>query len=494
MITIRIEDITDRGIGVGRTEEGMTVFVSGGLPGDLVRAEITKQKKRYANARAVEILEESGERADRLCAQSLCGGCPYSKLTYDAQLRIKQKHVYDALSRLGGIEDPLVRPIIGMDEPFRFRNKAVTSVSTGGIITKKGGIVVPVSEPRVGFYRARSHETIDCPACLLQTEAAEAAAAALRRFMREDHITGYDPKWKKGLMRNMIVRTAMGSGEVMVILVINGRGIPNAEKLVSMLDEAIEGVGSFEDGTPWYSLESVIVNHGNVKEGMLYGDRTDVLAGKPTITEYIRDMEFEISPLSFYQVNPKQMEVLYDIAARYADLQGGETVLDLYCGAGTIGLWLLNELRARDADAFEQTSVLGIETVKDAVLDANRNAVLNGIVNARYICGTAEEVLPQILHHEDTEDERAQMDIRINACDVAILDPPRAGCEESLLSTVCDAEPDRIVYVSCNPATLARDVKYLSTRGYVFCEAAPVDLFPHGGHVECAVLMSRTDK
>ena len=520
LITVRIEDITDRGMGVGRMEDGMAVFVSGGLPGDLVRCEVTKRKKRFANARTVEVLEASGERTDGFCAQSLsCGGCPYEKISYDAQLRIKRQHVIDALTRPGGVKNPLVHPTVGMEEPFRYRNKAVTSVSTGGIITKKGGIVVPVSEPAVGFYRARSHETVDCPVCLLQTVAAEAAAAALRRFMIEDHITGFDPKWNRGLMRNMIVRTAMGTGEVMVILVINGRGIPNAEKLVSMLDEAVASVGAFEDGTPWYSLESVVVNinapadpKGKGKNkgraadggGALYGDRTYVLAGKPTIAEHIGEMEFEISPMSFYQVNPQQMEVLYDIAARYAGLQGGETVLDLYCGAGTIGLWQLNDLRARDPEAFARTRVLGIESVKDAVLDANRNAVLNRIVNARYVCGKAEEVLPKLMSTdeervpedgegmpEDFVQEHAQDGLAISSCDVAILDPPRAGCEEALLDAVCNAGPSRIVYVSCDPATLARDVRYLSTRGYRFCEATPVDLFPQTGRVEMVCLLSQ---
>ncbi|MBQ1489980.1 MAG: 23S rRNA (uracil(1939)-C(5))-methyltransferase RlmD [Eubacterium sp.] len=492
LISVRIEDITDRGMGVGRMEDGMAVFVSGALPGDLVRCEVVKKKKRFANARTVEVLEESAERTDGFCAQSLsCGGCPYEKITYDAQLRIKRQHVIDALTRLGGVEDPLVRPAVGMEEPYRYRNKAVTSISTGGIITKKGGIVVPVAEPAVGFYRARSHETVDCPVCLLQTEAAEAAAEALRQFMVEDHITGYDPKWERGLMRHMIVRTAMGTGEVMVIFVINGRGIPHAEKLVEMLAAAIEEIGQFEDGTPWYSLESVILNTNTAKEGGLYGDRTVVLAGKPTITECIRDMEFEVSPLSFYQVNPVQMEPLYDIAAQYADLQGGESVLDLYCGAGTIGLWMLNDLRNRDPEAFQSVQVIGIESVKDAVLDANRNAVLNRIVRARYVCGKAENVLPALMGDPEA-DAAIPEDLAVTGCDVAVLDPPRAGCEETLLSAVCDAEPSRIVYVSCNPATLARDVKYLMGRGYAFIEATPVDLFPHAGHVECCSLLVKT--
>ena len=327
--------------------------------------------------------------------------------------------------------------------------------------------------------------------------------------MVEDHITSYDPRWEKGLMRHMIVRTAAGTGEVMVILVINGKAIPNAQKLVEMLDEAIYNVPVYDDGPMAgveFSLESVVINVNKSKnlEGPILGEECITIAGKPTITEEVSGMKFEISPLSFYQVNREQMVKLYDKVLEYADLKGGETVLDLYCGVGTIGLFCAREMekKARES-AAEPGQVIGIESIKGAVLDANRNATINGIVNARYVCGKAEEVLPKMMgmasaqggensaHGTESGKEPA---IRISQADVAILDPPRAGCDERLLEAVAKAEPEKIVYVSCDPATLARDIKWLTENGYEFKEATPCDMFPWTSHVECAVLMSRVDK
>lgn len=487
-IRLQINDMTTDGSGVGRSEDGLTVFVKGALPGDTVQAEIFRVKKRYALARLLSIDEPSEDRTEGFCSlDSRCGGCPMGRLTYDAQLRLKERHVRDALTRIAGLRDPLIRPALEAESPWRYRNKASMAVSTGGIITRKGGIVENLGEPAVGFYRGKSREVTDCPDCALQTEPAAAAAEALREFMRQDHITGYDPRWEKGLMRHMVVRTAFGTGEVMVILVINGKGIPHAAKLVAMLDEAVEEP---------FSLESVILNINKGKPGEIFGDKTEVLAGRPTINEELGGMRYEISPLSFYQVNPAQMVKLYNKAAEYAALTGGETVLDLYCGAGTIGQWLLNELRSRDGEAFAGTKVIGIESQKSAVLDANRNAVINGIVNARYVCGKAEFVLPRLMGNSgDTADFAASApvdeDLRVTKADVVILDPPRAGCDERLLDAVTAAEPSRIVYISCDPATLARDVKYLNGKGYRFMEATPADLFCWTGHVECVVLMSK---
>ena len=299
--------------------------------------------------------------------------------------------------------------------------------------------------------------------------------------MVEDHITSYDPRWEKGLMRHMIVRTAAGTGQVMVILVINGKAIPNAQKLVEMLDEAIYNVPVYDDGPMAgveFSLESVVINVNKSKnlEGPILGEECITIAGKPTITEEVSGMKFEISPLSFYQVNREQMVKLYDKVLEYADLKGGETVLDLYCGVGTIGLFCAREMekKARES-AAEPGQVIGIESIKGAVLDANRNATINGIVNARYVCGKAEEVLPKMMVQAD----------------VAILDPPRAGCDERLLEAVVKAEPEKIVYVSCDPATLARDIKWLGEHGYEFKEATPCDMFPWTGHVETVCLLSR---
>ena len=552
-----------------QTGRGFAIFVKDAIVGDRVRVELTKVKKHYAFGRVTEILEASPERIEPFCPyQGACGGCAYGTLHYDAQLALKEKQVRDKLTRLGGLSAPKVMPILGMGDadpeetPFRYRNKASMPVSTGGLLTKKGGIQQPIHEPRVGFYRAGTHEVVDCEDCWLQSEPAMAAANALRRFMEEDHITSYDPRWAKGLMRHLIVRTAAGTGEVMVILVINGKAIPNAPKLIRMLDDAISAIPVYETGAlagVEFNLESVIVNINSSKtlEGQILGEECITIAGKPTIMEEVGGLSFEISPLSFYQVNRAQMLRLYDKVLEYAALQGDETVLDLYCGVGTIGLFAAAEMNRKaaapnhaairnteetlashettEAAAFNHAAirnteetlashetieaaapnrkkagrVIGIESIKGAVLDANRNAVINGIVNARYVCGKAEEELPKMVRTKAQEEDAARKaakqygeaaakkellkdeSLRITDADVVILDPPRAGCEQPLLEAVVQAAPDRIVYVSCDPATLARDIKWLGEHGYEFKEATPCDMFPWTGHVETCVLLQR---
>ncbi|MBP3385177.1 MAG: 23S rRNA (uracil(1939)-C(5))-methyltransferase RlmD, partial [Firmicutes bacterium] len=354
---IEIIDISDQGQGIGRSE-GMAVFVKNAVVGDIVRVELTKVKKNYAFAKLLEIVEPSEYRIEPLCQDGFsqgCGGCSLARLDYEGQLELKQKQVYDKLTRLGGLENPVVNDIIGMDEPFFYRNKAQFPVSTGGIITRKGGIMENLGEPAVGFFKPRSHEVVNCYECMLQSPAAMAAAEALRQFMEEDNITAWDERWEKGLMRHLIVKTAFGTGEVMVVLVINGKGIPNASKLIEMLDDAVYEAG--------FSLESVVVNVNKKKTSEIMGDECIPIAGKQTINEVVGDLTFEISPMSFYQVNPVQMKELYDKALEYAALTGTETVLDLYCGIGTIGLYC-----AKDAG-----KIVGIEVVKNAVIDANRN-------------------------------------------------------------------------------------------------------------------------
>ena len=487
IVRLKIEDISHEGQGIGKAD-GFAVFVKNTVLGDVVDAELTKVKKNYAFGKVVEMVEESGLRQEPICQYAgQCGGCAFQKMTYEGQLHLKRKQIVDKLVRLGGLEDPKVNDAIGMEEPFRYRNKASMPVSTGGLITRKGGIVEPVHEPRIGFYQAKSHDVVNCDDCMLQSEPAMAAARALRQFMEEDNITSYDPRWEKGLMRHMIVRTAMGTGQVMVILVINGKGIPNAAKLIQMLDDAIFEVPVYEEGPlagVEFSLESVVVNVNKKNTSDILGEECITLAGSPTIMEKVGDLEFEISPLSFYQVNPQQMEKLYGKVVEYADLKGGETVLDLYCGVGSIGLFLANDMRNKGDNTGR---VIGIESVKPAVLDANRNAVVNGIVNARYVCGKAEEEMPKMVSGEGLKDES----LRITQADVVILDPPRAGCEEELLKAVVEVDPAKIVYVSCDPATLARDIKFLVANGYEFVEATPCDMFPWTGHCEVVSLLQR---
>lgn len=488
-----IDDMSSEGQGIGHAA-GMAVFVKDAIAGDKVNAEITKVKKNYAFAITSEIIEPSPYRIEAQCQYSgRCGGCAYPAMSYEGQLAVKEKQVREKLIRLGGVENPKINPIVGMDKPYGYRNKAQMPVSTGGIITRKGGIMENLGECAIGFYKAKSHEVIDCRECMLQAPPVAAAAQALREFMKSDNITAYDPKWQKGLIRHLVVKTAMGTGEVMVILVINGKGIPNSAKLVEMLDCAISDLPVREDGVE-YSLESVVVNVKKDKTPEIMGKECLNIAGKPTILEQVGEMQFEISPLAFYQVNPVQMKVLYDKVLDYAQLKGSENILDLYCGVGSIGLYCANEMRKKSQEQGNDTvsgQVLGIESVKGAVIDANRNAVINGLVNARFICGRAEEELPKVLEGYIDKDE---FEVPPFKPDIIILDPPRSGCAQELLESAVSAEPEKIIYVSCDPATLARDVKILTQKGYEFVEGSIVDVFPWSTHVESVVLMSRVDK
>lgn len=492
MVQLTIDDQTETGEGFGRTEDGMSVFVQGAILGETVRARVEQVKKGYLRARCREVLAPSSWRTVTPCPyQRECGGCPLGCLNEEGQLMLKERHVRDKLERLAGLERPLVRPIVAAPEKFHYRNKAVMAISAGGLRTLKGGLQVNAGPPRVGFVPRKSHDVVDCLDCRLQPPPVMAAAETVRQFMLEDHITAYDPRYEKGLLRHLIVRTAHGTGEVMVILVVNGKGIPGAQKLVAMLDEAITD--------DFWSLESVIVNvnRGRTRPGQpVWSERFETLAGRPVIRETLGGLDWEISPLAFYQVSPAQTERLYAIAMDYAGIQGGEKVLDLYCGVGTIGLF------AMQAGAG---SVLGIESVHGAVVDANRNAVINGIVNARYLCGKAEEILPALtgrggdtqLDDSPTGKPRAWDPDLVQLAqnpDVIFLDPPRTGCKPALLDTAAALGPARIVYVSCDPATLARDIRYLGGKGYQFVEATPVEMFPQTGHVETVVLMSRKDK
>ena len=512
IVELTIEDMSDMGQGIGREEaggtgsmagsSGMVVFVPDTLPGDRVRAEITKVKKSYAFGRLVEVVEASGDRTEDVCpyAKEGCGGCPLGGIEYSAQAALKEKQVQSKLKRLAGVdEDFAFSPIAAAREPYCYRNKAVMPISTGGLITKKGGIQEPVHEPRIGFRPARSNNVIDCEECRIQATTAMAAAMATRQFMTEDNITSYDSRWDKGLMHEMTVKTAFGTGEVMVIYDINGKGIPNAAKLIGYLDDAVYDAGG--------SLESVILR---TRKGSK--TKTETLAGKPTITDIVeiesgdgvREYSFEISADSFYQVNHMQMQKLYGIVRDYcrraagelardnAQSAGGKPVIwDLYCGIGTIGLSV--------ADLAER--VKGVELVKEAIIDANRNATINGIVNAIYEQGKAEELIPKWVQAGEY-------------ADIAIVDPPRAGCRPELLEAIAAAEIPYIVYVSCDPATLARDIRLLkegfagdakaepaeksdpaekSGAGAVYELAAvtPVDMFPHTSHVECVSLLQK---
>ena len=430
-VELKITDMTSDGRGVGRAH-GMACFVDGAVAGDTVLARITRVKKSYCLAATETIIKSSPDRREPYCEyMGECGGCPFGLLTDEAENRLKEKHVYDKLVRIAGIEIPKVRHILRAARPFNYRNKAVMSVDESG---------------RVGFIARAGSRVIDCKTCALQAPSVEVCAEALRTFIACENI---------GCIKRMTVKTAFATGEVMVILEISGKGIPGWEKFVMMIDDALTGD---------YSLESVTLVDGN--------GRCRVLAGRRTITDELCGLKFEISPLSFYQVNHDMTEKLYETALRYAGLTGAETILDLYCGIGTIGL-----SAARSGAA----KVIGVESAKEAVIAANRNAVINGTANAVYECGMAETVVPELISDGIKPD-------------VVILDPPRRGCDAALIDSVAKATPKRIVYVSCDPATLARDVRKFIDNKYEFIEATPVQMFLHTGHIEVVTLLTRTAK
>lgn len=463
IVQLTITDLGNEGQGIGRAD-GLAVFVKGAVPGDVVKATLVTVKKNYAIGQLNEMVECSADRIDPLCKLAgICGGCSMQSISYASQLVLKKKMVTDKLARLGGIQEPVVRDTLGMASPFAYRNKAQFAVNGGGIKRTKDGRWANERPCVIGFYQAKSHKVVACDHCMIQAEPAMRLAKALEGFMASDNVTAYDEDTGKGLIRHLIVKTGFQSGEVMAILVINGKGIPNGEKLAYLMDDAIDAIPTDDNGFA-YSLESVILNINKKKNGEMMGDQSFLLAGKSSILDGIGDLSFEISPQSFYQVNPAQTKVLYDQVVDYAALTGEETVLDLYCGVGTIGLYC----------AAQAKRVIGIESVKAAVLDANRNAVINGIVNTTFVCGKVEEELPRLLE----EGVRP---------DVILLDPPRAGCDPALLDAIAFSNPARIVYVSCDPATLARDVRLLTEKGYRFVEAQPVDMFPWTGSVEVVV-------
>jgi len=464
---VEIIDMGTEGAGIGRVD-GMTVFIEGAIKGDYAEIEITQVKKSFARGRVLELIQESPHRISPECSYAEeCGGCSFQSMDYEGQLELKQKWVSDRLQRIGGITDIMVKPTLGMKEPYRYRNKAQFPIQAGHLIKNHEGKLRNDKPCSIGFYKPRTHDIVHCEHCMIQAEPAEILAGAVKKFVEEQGISVYDSKKRMGVLRHLIVKSAFATGEVMAVVVVNGKHLKKVERLVELMDDAVNSLPLDETGQQRWSLESVVLNINKNKGSQILGRECITLAGKSTITDRVGNLFFEISPQSFYQVNPVQMKVLYDKVVEFADLAGEETVLDLYCGVGTIGLYCASKAKR----------VIGIESEKSAVLDANRNAVINGIVNAEYIYGKSEEVLPKRLR-----------DVK---ADVVILDPPRSGCDTALLDAVLELNPERIVYVSCDPATLARDVKILGEGGYAVKEVQPVDMFPWTSHVECVCLLER---
>ena len=442
-IKLNLESCSSNGSGVGH-HEGMAVFVPATAVGDEITAHILKVKKTYAYAKVESVLTPSPDRIDAECPVYLkCGGCVFSHMVYSAETKIKASHVAECFKRIGGVE-PEFEPIIAAENDKRYRNKAQFPVSLEN------------GEIRTGFYSSHSHRVIHCPDCLLQPEEFEKILGVFAAYVKDNGVTVYDETAHKGLLRHIYLRKGTKSGEIMVCAVINGNKLPNENKLVSALTECNK------------AIRSIIVNVNKEKTNVILGKTCRTLWGEDYITDILCGLTFRISPLSFYQVNRDQAEKLYSKAAEYAALSGSETVLDLYCGAGTIGLSMAKNAK----------EIIGVEIVPEAIEDAKINAQINGITNTRFICGDAAKAA-EILKNEG---------IRPN---VIILDPPRKGCSPDMINTAAQMQPERIVYVSCDPATLARDCGLFAALGYIAAKATPVDMFPRTGHVETVVLLSQ---
>ena len=494
MVTVTIEDVGMEGEGIGKID-GFPLFIKDAVVGDTVEAKIIKSKKNYAYARVEKVVTPSPFRVEPPCkSHRQCGGCQIQALSYDRQLAFKQDKVRNNLLRIGGfseeVVDRVMEPVVGMENPLRYRNKAQYPFGTD----KQGN-------PITGFYAGRTHSIISNTECYLGREENREILQTILDYMKEYHVNAYDEETGKGLIRHALIRTGFYTGEIMVCLVINYKEEKEAARSASEGKNTKTGRGKLATGEAHYlpeqdklleklalinGMTSVSVSINTERTNVIMGKEIHTIWGSDTITDKIRvrdtgkedmpytgeELTFSISPLSFYQVNPMQTEKLYSLALEYAGLTGKESVWDLYCGIGTISLFMA--LRAKE--------VYGVEIIPQAIDDARQNAVRNHIANAEFFVGKAEEVLPAVYEKEESHP------------DVIVVDPPRKGCDEKCLDTMLKMAPSRIVYVSCDSATLARDLKLLCAGGYRLERVRPVDQFAHTVHVETVVLLSKGAK
>lgn len=445
LLTVVIEDMGHDGEGIGKAE-GYTLFIKDAVIGDTVEAKIMKAKKNYGYARLMRVLNPSPYRVEPKCpCARACGGCQLQFLSYEKQLEFKKNKVKGNLERIGGFGQVEIEKVIGMEKPWRYRNKAQFPVGKN----KDGEIIT-------GFYAGRTHSIIPNRNCYLGAEVNEEILNQVIAYMTDNHVEPYEEAGGKGLVRHILIRNGFKTGEIMVCIIANGRTLPKVNNLIERL-QTIPG------------MTSISLNVNTKRNNVILGDEVITLWGQETISDYIGDIKFEISPLSFYQVNPVQTEKLYGTALEYAGLTGKETVWDLYCGIGTISLFLAQKAK----------QVYGVEIVPPAIEDAKRNARRNGIENAEFYVGKAEEVLPQKYEEEGTR------------ADVIVVDPPRKGCEPEVLDTMLHMKPERIVYVSCDSATLARDLKILCEKEYQIEKVAVCDMFGNSVHVETVCKLVR---
>lgn len=445
VLQLNILGMSSEGSGVARTEEGITVFVPDSAVGDILMVRIVKVQKTYAFGKVEEILTPSPDRINPTCSVgNKCGGCVYCHMSYDAELKVKHQRVKDAVERIAKLNIP-VNPVVSTGQVSRYRNKAMIPVG----VDKDGRVIM-------GFYSKHSHRIIESDDCTLQPQCFLTASDVLRDFIQSHNITVYNEAEGKGLIRHLYLRIAEKTDELMVTIVINGRELPFENELVNSLKEKLS------------NLKSVIINTNTEDTNVVLGKRNRTIFGTDYITDELCSLKFMISPQSFYQVNRQGAELLYSKAFECADLSGNEVLLDLYCGTGTIGLSM----------AHKAKKLIGVEIVAKAIEDAKKNAKLNGIENARFICGDAAKAAETLKAEGLTPD-------------VIIIDPPRKGCDKSLIKTISDFNPKRVVYVSCDPATLARDLALFAELDYEAEQITPVDMFPRTAHVECVVKLCR---
>ena len=502
-VTVLIEDMTSEGLGIGHAD-GMAVFIKDTVPGDTVRARVVKIKKTYAFARLTEIVRSSADRVQPACPVARrCGGCQLQMMSYESQLKMKQRKVAGNLMHIGGfLQNELpIEPVVPSPDILRYRNKAQFPIGEG-----RDG------RPVAGFYAGRTHSIIPCTDCRLGVTENASILSCILKWMEDYSIRPYDERTGRGYIRNVLIRKGFETGQIQVCLVANAEKCPREKELVKRLthlifEEAIDDVktvkaeeteaegkaeaaGKAEKaGESFSKLASIVLNINTQNTNVILGDKTRTLWGSDNIRDVIRadgcgenGVCFEISPKSFYQVNPHQTRNLYSLVLEYAQLTGTETVWDLYCGIGTISLCMARRLKElnHEREGIENAgNVYGVEIVPEAIENARHNAQLNNLYNAKFFVGKAEEVLPEKYEKDGIH------------ADVMIVDPPRKGCDEEVLQTMVKMQPKRIVYVSCDSATLARDLRYLREAGYMPEKIRPVDMFAQTVHVETCVLLCR---
>lgn len=440
---IKIQDIGINGEGIGKIDN-FTIFVDNALPEEIVKIKLIKLKKSYGYGKLIEILSPSPFRTEAPCEHFIkCGGCNLQHLDYQEQLKFKSNTVKNNLERIGKLENISVPITLGMENPFNYRNKAQIPVN------KKNDII------NIGFFSPRSHNIININKCLIQDEINQQIIHKFREFMEENNIEPYNEENNKGLIRHIVTRISQKTNEFIICLVINSTNFKYENQLIKKFENL-------------KNLTGIVLNFNTNKTNVILGEKTKTIFGKDYIIDYISDLKFKISILSFYQVNPTQTEVLYNKVVEFANLKGSETVIDAYCGIGTISLFLAKNVK----------KVYGVEIVEPAIKDAIFNAKENNINNAEFILGKSEEVIPALINEKN-----------INP-DVIVLDPPRKGCEQSMLETIINSKIKKVVYVSCNPSTLARDLNYLCKNGYTLKKVQPVDMFCFTTHVETVCLLS----